>query len=318
MALGRKAYFITIAEVGNITKAAKLLHVSQPSLSQYIINLENEIGTKLFNRHSSPWTLTDAGKVYLEYVKELCGAEERYQNNIQKIRNEKDSTVTLGLPSQLILSFFNKYLLSFIIQNEDVNLVVKGGTSSNIERMLINGEVDIAFFYSPVKDDGRFIQKIVRIEEFFWACNINSELYSMICSKQNESLFLRDVDTSVIKKMSYLSVGEEYYFYGTIKDYVKKLDFRPARYIQVPSIQAILEYISQPQNNGISVLPDLSLKNWKKNKSIRCFRFEDVRSIWYLTLNYADDTELTGAKYRFWTYMLDYLNNVVDYKEGKM
>ena len=57
-------YFITIAETGNLTKAAEILYVSQPSLSQYLKRLKNSLGAELFDRNSSPLRLTYAGEKY--------------------------------------------------------------------------------------------------------------------------------------------------------------------------------------------------------------------------------------------------------------
>ena len=74
MSLGRVPYFITIAETGNITKAAQILRVSQPSLSQYLTRLEAEVGMPLLHRNCTPIRLTEAGKIYLEYVKQLVKA----------------------------------------------------------------------------------------------------------------------------------------------------------------------------------------------------------------------------------------------------
>ena len=61
-------YFITIAETGNLTKAAENLYVSQPSLSQYLKRLENSLGAELFDRNSSPLRLTYAGEKYYAYA----------------------------------------------------------------------------------------------------------------------------------------------------------------------------------------------------------------------------------------------------------
>lgn len=54
-------YFLTVAREGSITKAADVLHVSQPTLSKQLMDLENELGKKLFLRGSRNITLTEAG-----------------------------------------------------------------------------------------------------------------------------------------------------------------------------------------------------------------------------------------------------------------
>ena len=64
-------YVIAVAECKSISQAAEMLYISQPSLSRYLSNLENELGVNLFVRTLNGTELTAAGKIYLEYAKEI-------------------------------------------------------------------------------------------------------------------------------------------------------------------------------------------------------------------------------------------------------
>ena len=64
-------YVIAVAECRSISQAAEMLYISQPSLSRYLSNLENELGVNLFVRTLNGTELTEAGKIYLEYAKEI-------------------------------------------------------------------------------------------------------------------------------------------------------------------------------------------------------------------------------------------------------
>ena len=70
MNLNQLYYFKTVAKLQHFRNAADELNISQPSLSQAISNLENELGTYLFERHGRNVKLTKYGKLYLEYVEE--------------------------------------------------------------------------------------------------------------------------------------------------------------------------------------------------------------------------------------------------------
>ena len=74
-------YFVAIAEAGSLTRAAEILYVSQPSLSQYLRRLESELGVELFNHRTSPLKLTYTGERYYESVKQMMRLEE----NIKRI-----------------------------------------------------------------------------------------------------------------------------------------------------------------------------------------------------------------------------------------
>lgn len=62
-------YFLSLVELGNITKAAQKNYISQPSMTQFMNRFEAQVGAKLFNREMSPITLTKAGEIYLEYAR---------------------------------------------------------------------------------------------------------------------------------------------------------------------------------------------------------------------------------------------------------
>ena len=64
-------YVIAVAECGSISQAAEVLYISQPSLSRYLSSLENELGVALFIRTIDGTELTEAGKLYVEYAKEI-------------------------------------------------------------------------------------------------------------------------------------------------------------------------------------------------------------------------------------------------------
>ena len=64
-------YFLTIAEVGNLTKAAQILYTTQPALSQYLKRLEKSLGVELFDRSTSPLKLTFTGERYYRHVLQL-------------------------------------------------------------------------------------------------------------------------------------------------------------------------------------------------------------------------------------------------------
>lgn len=80
MNLKKLKYIVTIAELRSISKAANELFISQPSLSSILSNLEKELGVTLFNRSTSPLSLTYAGEKYVETANKILSLE----NNLKK------------------------------------------------------------------------------------------------------------------------------------------------------------------------------------------------------------------------------------------
>ena len=97
MNMKQALYFKTIAQYGTITAAAKQLYISQPSLSQTLRQIEDEVGTPLFDRSTSPFHLTYAGERYLKAVEAMLDIETRLKEEIESIRRDDGGRLRLGI-----------------------------------------------------------------------------------------------------------------------------------------------------------------------------------------------------------------------------
>ncbi|MBR6704666.1 MAG: LysR family transcriptional regulator, partial [Lachnospiraceae bacterium] len=94
MELRTLTYFVTVAEELNITKAAQILHISQPPLSAQIKNLEDELGTPLFIRGKRHLTLTDAGQLLYQRAKDILNLSEKASAEITALNRGMSGTVS--------------------------------------------------------------------------------------------------------------------------------------------------------------------------------------------------------------------------------
>ena len=81
MELRQLEYFLAIVQCENMTQASKMIHISQPSLSAYLRDLEQELGFQLFNRTGKRLELNDSGRYYAKRVQEALGILEEAQKN---------------------------------------------------------------------------------------------------------------------------------------------------------------------------------------------------------------------------------------------
>ncbi len=110
MNLREYQYVLKVAQLQNMTKAAEALFITQPSLSHYIARVEEELGVQLFNRLTTPLSLTPAGEKYVETARMILELDSNLKKELTEIAKGKKGVITLGM-SHARASFFLPYFL---------------------------------------------------------------------------------------------------------------------------------------------------------------------------------------------------------------
>lgn len=142
MNLKQALYIKTIADEGTISAAAKKLYISQPSLSQMLRLVEEELGVALFER--SPFRLTYAGERYLHAATIMLNTNEILNNELQEIRQEGSGRLRLGISRQRAAQVLPVVLPRFSKAYPHVVLELHEAGSATLEQMVREGEVDLA------------------------------------------------------------------------------------------------------------------------------------------------------------------------------
>ena len=108
MELRTLKYFLAVAREANITKAAALLHVTQPTLSRQLMQLEEELGVKLFERGSHSITLTDDGLLLKRRAGEIISLAEKLRRNFRVQTNFTECS-TLQAENSKVFRCFRIY-----------------------------------------------------------------------------------------------------------------------------------------------------------------------------------------------------------------
>ena len=134
----RQALYIrTIAEEKGVTAAAKKLHISQPSLSQMLRQIEEEAGTPLFERGTQVFHPTYAGERYLHAAEVILNTNEILENELREIRGEERGRLRLGISVQRSIQLLPKVL-------PEVEFRLREAGSAHLEQMVQSGQVDLA------------------------------------------------------------------------------------------------------------------------------------------------------------------------------
>lgn len=144
MNLKQAHYIQTIAQEGGITAAAKKLHISQPSLSQMLKQVEGELGVALFDRSVSPFSLTFAGEKYIQAAGVMLRTNDQLEHEIRLIKDENSGRLRLGISVQRAMQVLPLAMPWFAAQFPHVTLEITERGSAHLEELVMSGEVDLA------------------------------------------------------------------------------------------------------------------------------------------------------------------------------
>lgn len=148
----------TILREGNISKAANVLFISQPALSQTLKRLEAELGTQILDRGSNPICLTYAGRKYLDAMSQVKTIQTELLNEINEINNEHRGLLRLGISSQRCIQLLPVVMPDFNRLYPRVRMDLEEHGSALLEKMLHDGSIDIALITTaPRYEDLEYI-----------------------------------------------------------------------------------------------------------------------------------------------------------------
>lgn len=136
-------YFIEAGKTLNFTKAAQKLFISQQNLSKHIKNLEEYYQVQLFERKPH-LKLTDAGKVLMEFAETMFAQERNVKNVLNDISNQRRGTLRIGASAPRSRIFMPEIINLFAAEYPLVQIELINSTSSELEKMAANGEIDFA------------------------------------------------------------------------------------------------------------------------------------------------------------------------------
>ncbi len=140
-------YFVRIAEVGNITRAAEQLNVAQPALGLQIRQLEQDLRTELLLRHSRGVVLTEAGRLLLERARRILQDVDDAKRDIRALTGSDQEMLSLGLTPSIMLQIGPDLLLDAKDVIPSVSLSLVEELSNGLVLALERGEVQAAFAY---------------------------------------------------------------------------------------------------------------------------------------------------------------------------
>ncbi|QYR23876.1 LysR family transcriptional regulator [Paenibacillus sp. sptzw28] len=159
--------FLYTAKAGNLTKAAQELHITQPSVSYTLKQLEAGLGVKLFNRLSKGVRLTPEGAALLEYVEQSLSLLDAGERKIQSLKDLASGELRIGASGPVIKHLLLPALDQFHADHPGVRIRLFQGRTSEISSRLREGQIDIGLIHLPLPDPDLEVKPLAAIQDSF-------------------------------------------------------------------------------------------------------------------------------------------------------
>lgn len=144
MDFSKLEYIVKVAELGNITRAAEELYMTQPALSHFISRIEKEEGVKIFDRSSNPVTLTYEGEKYVETAEKILELNRLLQEEMAEVTSARKGRLRIGIPPLRAAGMLPKFLPLYSKEYPQVEIQTVEHNSRQLREDVLKGSVDFA------------------------------------------------------------------------------------------------------------------------------------------------------------------------------
>jgi len=275
MNLKEQLYVCTLAEQGNMSKAAKKLFISQPALSLYINNLEKTLGAKLFLRKGNSYTLTYLGEKYVAKAKEMLFLEREFNTELHNFF--RGSTGRLRIGVQLRRSpYIVAEIASYFRENHpEIELVFTESNTSVLEAMVANFELDI-IIYSCMKRRKDLNYVHIFKDDLFLAVNSSSKLRRK--AKWGEQGNFQYIDFKDLEEETFILPQKGQSLREVSDILFERAGIVPKKIIEIRNIETIMKLVSANFGIGFNRVSYIHYMSHIKNIEYYNVMQEDITS----------------------------------------
>lgn len=272
--------FYHVAKTEQISKAAEILNVSQPAISQHIKTLEDQIGFKLFSRSKKGVKLTQEAEEIFAYCKNIFAQVESINHTLQNISSLDTGTLRIGASDTICKYYLIDKLKTFEELYPKIRYRVTNCTTTESLTLLKNNDVDIAFVHTPVTNQNFTFRPCLTLEDYF------------VCSK--------DFDCSQIKELSDLTKYRTLLLEKSSHSR-KSLDSNLLRYnvelrpkFELASLDLLIEFAKK--NMGIICVSKQYIKTELESQELKIIPLKEKLDLRSISLAFDNNTISHAAK----------------------
>ncbi|EKS69853.1 MULTISPECIES: LysR family transcriptional regulator [Caballeronia] len=154
-------YFLAVVDAGSVTRAAEVLDIAQPALSQALSRMERDLGVKLFERTRRGAQLTPAGDAIVEDIRLSVARIDAASHRAREIGAQRGGRLTIGFASAALFSLLPRAIAALREEVPNVELMLREMSNAEQASALEKGTIDIGLLHTPVAVGGRMREKLI-------------------------------------------------------------------------------------------------------------------------------------------------------------
>ena len=247
MEMHQLRYVVAVARLGNFSRAAEQCHVSQPSLSQQIQKLEDELGERLFERRKRETKLTPAGEAFLHRAVRILAEVDAARREASDAKELLSGVVTIGVLPTIAPYLLPEAIVKFTTKFPGVEIVVQEDTTARLLKLALAHEIDFALASHPIHD------KRLAVRELF------SEELMLALPPAHPLVHKRAVNATDLKNERFIVMQEGHCLGDQVLRFCDRRDLKPNisfRSAQLETIQSLVR-----AGLGVSLVPAMAAQS---------------------------------------------------------
>lgn len=276
----RIQHFIEVAEVGNLSKAAKRLNIVQPALSQSIRRLEEDLNVALFSRSRKGMELTDAGQQFLISAHGIINQYNRAREDISRMAKDPQGLVSIAMTASVlnVLTVPLCGLLETTYSNIDLNL--DEGLAGNILQGFESGAYDLVVSYMATPSESIGVEPLIE-EDLFLTGPFKAGSTS------------KDIPFDQLSKFPLIMPQEQHGIHQMISDISRERGIELSKKRVAAALSPTIELVAAGQ--GYSLLPMSAIHNRLDRRGLTARRVVRPKLSHTVYMSYPTHRPLTQA-----------------------
>ena len=300
-------YITVVADCKSVTAAAKKLYISQPSLSQIISKVENDLGVKLFDRAAYPITLTYAGEKYVETARRILMMKDNLRRELTDIGSGVRGKITVGIPVERAGYMLPATLKEFRQVYPGVEVRTQEAKAVTLLESLKKGETNLVIL--PKSEEGLdpdMEEELIYREELLFVAGPDVVTPQM-CVVGDPGA----VDVDQVARLPIIVLKKGHAIRKAVDHLFKERGITPDVVMETTSCINAVQLADS--GYGVTIVPERAVKIFGGRRAFNCYRLGGTSYAWDVNGIYLRDSYLDGAQ----RYLIEVMKKIFSKRGGE-